>query len=207
MPWEAFASPGSENLTATPFFFALYLFCGLASATFASRVRTWMEGGAALAGFALAAWLTASNLPDPVWVGTGAAVLSLGILFRPRLAPLQPLLGGVFAGVLASLVRAQGIPAWAALPAAAAIPLVCGWLAGRNPSFAPAHVQEEALLLIGIFGLVTSAAPGIVDGWSSAGGMNLVDNKEAPAAIPVWVLTLGSASAAVGGLFAVWRRS
>ncbi len=160
-----------------------------------------------LAGFGLAAWLTSANLPDPVWVGTAAAIFALGILFRPRFAPLQPVLGGAFAGLLASLVQGQGVPMWAALPAAAAIPLICAWLASRNPAFAPLHVQEEALLFIGIFGLMTGAAPGIAAGWSSAGGMNLVDNKEVPAAIPVWVLALGSASAAIGGAFAVWRRS
>jgi hypothetical protein len=194
-------------LTATPFFFALYLFCGLASATFASRVRTRWEAGMSLAGFALAAWLTSANLPDPVWVGTAAAILALGILFRPRFAPMQPVLSGAFAGLLASLVQAQGVPVWAALPCAAAIPLICAWLASRNPGFAPLPVQEEALLFIGIFGLLTAAAPGIAAGWNSAGGMNLVDNKEVPAAIPTWVLALGSASAAVGGVFAVWRRS
>lgn len=161
----------------------------------------------ALAGFALVAWLTRANLPDPVWVGTAAAIFALGILFRPRFALVQPVLGGAFAGLLASLIHAQGVPAWAALLTSVAIPLICAWLASRNPAFAPLHVQEEALLFIGIFGLLTGAAPGIAAGWSSAGGMNLVDNKEVPAAIPVWVLALGSASAAVGGLFAVWRRS
>jgi hypothetical protein len=193
-------------LTATPFFYMLFLFCGLASATFAAGVHRKSGVAVFAVAFALSAWLLGDRLLDPMFVGTLVGALSLIILVRPRYAVLNPILAGTLAGILSCAMRAQEIPVWISITAALAIPSIAMWLAIRDPAFAAPQIQEEALLLIGITGLIIGAAPGIADGWNSAGGMNIVDNKVVPPDIPVWVLTVGAASAVGGGLFAVWRR-
>ena len=207
MAWEGCASPGKNTLTATPFFYMLFLFCGLASATFAAGVHR-KSGVAVFAGvFALAAWLLADRVPDPMLVGTLAGAMSLIVLVRPRYAVLNPVLAGTLAGVLSCAMRAQEIPVWISVAIALLIPCITIWLSFRNPAFAGPQIQDEALVLIGIAGLIVGAAPGIADGWNSAGSMNIVDNKVVPPEIPTWVLALGAMSAAGGGLFAVWRRN
>jgi hypothetical protein len=194
-------------LTATPFFYMLFLFCGLASATFAAGVRAKSGIVAFVVAFALAAWIPVDRIPDPVWVGTLAGALALIMLVRPRYAVVQPVLAGALAGILSCAMRAQEIPIAISIPVALAIPSAAIFFAFRNPSFAAPQMLEEALLLIGIAGLIAGAAPGIADGWNSARGMNIVDNKVVPPDIPLWVWMLGGVSALGGGLFAVWRRS
>ena len=205
--WEGSASTGNDTLTATPFFYALFLLSGLASVTFAAGVHTKSGVAVFAAAFALAAWLPPERLPDPMFAGTLTGALALWMLVRPRYAALSPVLAGLLAGVLSCAARAVEVPAALSIPVALAIPSLAIWLAFRNPQFSAPQIREEALLMIGIAGLLVGAAPGIADGWNSAGGMNIVDNKVVPPEIPAWVLALGGASAVGGGLFAVWRRS
>jgi hypothetical protein len=157
-----------------------------------------------LAAFALTA---RASLPDPVLVGTAVGALALMILFRPRLYVIEPALAGTLAGVLASAIRAQGLPLPVAIAAACAIPCAAAYFASRDAAFADPEIRDEALVFLAVLGLVTGAAPGIAAGWNSAGGMNVVDNRVLPPAMPAWVLALGGGSAAVGGLFTLWRRS
>ena len=179
------------------------MLCGLGAATLASTVTGRRDMAALIAGFVVATiWLR----PEPVWIGgmvALVAVLGLGI---SRLGPLSAVVAGALAGLWAHVLEGYGLPAWTALPIAAAVPGMALMLAHRNPGFAPQALREDALLTIGLMGLVVAAVPAVSTGWRSAVAMNLEPGGWGRPDMGLW-MTLGlGAVVSLGGLHTLWRR-
>jgi len=194
-------------LEVTIFFQLLWLLCGLGSATFAVSTRGWKDVCLLTAGLAstlMVFWT--KPLPDPALVGGTAAVVAGWQLLRARTETALPFFAGVLAALTVLALRAQEIPVafcvLGILPAVAAAAL-----AGRRRDFASEDTRNEALLLVIALALITALAPGLTDGWQSATGLNMQDNKTLAPMIPGWVLSMAALSAVTGGVFAVWRRS
>ena len=159
---------------------------------------------ALIAGFAVATiWLR----PEPVWVGGMVAVVAaLGLAWSRRFGPLGAAVAGVLAGLWVHVLESYGLPGWTTLPLAAAVPGTAVVLAHRSPRFAPPALREDALLTVGVLGLVVAAAPVLSLGWRSAVAMNLEPGGGVRPAMGLWV-TLGlGAVVALGGLHTLWRR-
>ena len=183
------------------------MLCSLASVAFACadvRVRGHL---AVVLGFILAATvIDHGQLPDPVWVGSGVAVLGIAGLARPGYVTLVAAGGGVLAGIWMAMLRVEGLPLPAAALTAAGLPALAALLARRRPDFAPAPLGEEALLVVLLLGIGVAAAPGVVSGWQSAVTLNLQQKEVASQAVPAWTLLLTLGAATVGGLYTVWIR-
>jgi hypothetical protein len=158
---------------------------------------------ALLAGFGVAViWLW----PQPVWTGGTVALVAVLGLGVPRLGLLRAVVAGVLAGLWVHVLQSYGLPGWSAVPLAAAVPGAAAVLAHRSPRFAPVVMREEALLMIGVLGLVVAAAPSLSMGWRSAVAMNLEPGSAAQPVTGLWVpLGLG-AVVSLGGLHTLWRR-
>ena len=197
---------------------AVGMLCGLGAATLATTVKGRRDMVALGAGFIVATlWLW----PQPVWIGGMVAVVAVLGLAVPRLGSPGTLTGnsvrvsvrvlsagvaGALAGLWVHVLGGYGLPAWSAVPLAAAVPGTALVLAQRSSRFAPQTLREDALLTIGLVGLVVAAVPPLSTGWRSAVAMNLQPGGEAPPAMGLW-LTLGlGAVVSVGGLHTLWRR-
>jgi hypothetical protein len=194
----------------TPIEHGLWLVSGLGAAVFAAAAggRGPAFGGGALGFGAVFALLRGGWTPDPSFAGALTALAAGMLLYWPRARGAAGAAGGALAALLASDAAARGAPAvWTTL-AAAAIPAAAAALAARDPRFASRRMREEGLLLVLILGIVLAAAPGIAAGWQSALALNIEGGAGAPGrAIPVWVAAVGAGSAALGGAWALWRRS
>ena len=189
----------------TPFFHALWLLCAVGSVIFAAQDTRRSVFGLALGFAAAAGWVHPGRLPDVAWIA-GLTALAAGLaLFRPALIDLGSVWGGALAGILVSLLRVEGIPAVPALIVSAALPSVSAFLALRRSDFAPLAMREEALLLLLALGAGAAMAPSILAGWQSAGALNMSLGQAAHNSIPVWVVSIGGMSVALGGLFSLWR--
>jgi hypothetical protein len=182
------------------------MLCGLGAATFATAaIGRWYAAALALGFAATAAWTGPGRLPDPAWTGGAVALIAIAQLVRPRVQFLTVACGGSLAGVMASLLRTEGLTTVPAIIGAVMLPAIAACLAARRRDFLPAALQEEALLLVFALGLVVAVIPAISAGWSTA----LVLNREASSSmnqvISAWVLLLSGASAMLGGLYSVWR--
>jgi hypothetical protein len=183
------------------------MLCSLASVAFATAdIR--LRGHVAVAvGFVLAATMVApGQLPDPVWVGSGVAVLAVIGLARPGCAVLVVAGGGALAGIWMAMLRVEGLPLPAAAFVAGAPSALAALLSRRRPQFAPTPLREEALLVVLVLGIAVAAAPGVAAGWQSAVILNLQQKEVASQAVPAWTLLLTLGAAMVGGLYTVWTR-
>jgi hypothetical protein len=159
---------------------------------------------ATIVGFLGATRLLGDRIVEPAAVAVLAAAVAGARVYRPEWIMLPAVCGGILAGVLTGLMRSQGVPAWVALIAAAAIPAVALILTARNAKFAPAPIVEEGTLLVLALGLATAIGPAIQDGWRSAEALN-ARPETATGVFPAWVVAAGSASIAIGGLWSAWR--
>ena len=109
------------------------------------------------------------------------------------------LAAAAFAGVWVSVLRAQGLPFGAAVPLAAAPAALGAWLAAVRPGFASDLVREEALLLVGGFGLVVAASSEVAMGWRSGLALAAAPIEESSFAAGAWVPGVVAASVAARG--------
>ena len=199
----------------TPFFHGLFFLCVLGAVVLASvsvgggrpRRTGWRSAATVAVGFTGAvALVRPERLPEPVIVATLSACIAALQLVRPRNTLPVALFGGALAGVSASLLQVYGLPAGIALPLAVFSPAVAMLLAVRVPDFAPTDLQEEALLGLLAFSLLTALVPVMAAGWQSASALNLVGGPKVDFALPAWTLTLAIVSIFLGGAYATWRR-
>ncbi len=177
--------------------------CGLGAATLATTVTGRRDNVVLITGFGVATfWLR----PEPVWIGGVVALVAVLGLSGSRFGPLSAFAAGALAGLWGHTLLSYGLPAWSALPLAAAVPGAAAVLTHRSPRFAPLALREDALLTICSLSLVVAAAPTLSTGWRSAIAMNLEPGSVARPAMGLW-LTLGlGAVVFLGGLHALWRR-
>ncbi len=180
--------------------------CGLGAATLATTVTGRRDIVALIGGFVVATiWLR----PQPVWLGGMVAVVALLAVLRPGVRWVgfpSAVVAGALAGLWVHVLEGYGLPAWTALPLAAAVPGMALMLAHRSPQFAPLALREDALLTIGLLGLVVAAVPALSLGWRSAVAMNLEPGGGGRPAMGLWI-TLGlGAVVSLGGLHTLWRR-
>ena len=191
------------------------MLCGLGSATLApvavtrgpSSLAQWYGPVAMAAGFGVTSWWTGfEQILNPVWVGIGVAIAAGLQLARPGFFPVAAITSGALAGCWVPLLRAQQVGRVPAILLAVGVPSVSMLLTLRRPMFAPLSVLEDAVLLIVVLGLVVAAAPQVMEGWQSAGIMNLEYETSTSATAAPWVLYLASASLVLGGCYSLWWR-
>ncbi|MEO8098265.1 MAG: hypothetical protein ABI811_11240 [Acidobacteriota bacterium] len=183
---------------------ALWLLCGIGAVVFSTGSAVLRRMGAVTLGFGLTAWVLRGNIPDPASVAGFAALVAGLRLYRPSWIILPSCCGGLLAAVLATLLTAQGTSAPLALTLAALIPILSIALATRNPSFAPESMLEEGMLLMLALGLGAAVGPAILDGWHSAGALNVAAERT-DRSMPAWVLSTAGGSAVMGGAWSLWR--
>ena len=182
---------------------ALGILCGLACVVFAAAGSDRRLGFFAMAlSFGATAQWIGRHPPDPAWAGLlVVAIAALG-LARPGQRTILAVGAGVFAALWASFLQTQGTPLVLAWLIAAAL-LGIAAVASRRPGFAPPSIREEALLLVGCFGLVVALSPELVAGWHSAAALNAASVPSR--SMGGWVLLVGGASIVAGGLTVLAR--
>ena len=182
------------------------MFASVAVSTTTSP-SAWRSAVVLAVGFAaVVGWVRPQRLPQPVIVAGLAGCLAALNLIRPKYALPAAVFGGALAGLSASLLEICGAPAWASVAMAALPPLVSMLLTVRFPRFAPADLQEEALLGLLTFSLISAVAPLLAAGWQSALALNVTARSSVPFVIPAWTLTVMTGSVFLGGAYAIWRR-
>lgn len=190
-------------------FHALWMLCALGAVVYAVVAARRISDLTAFAvGFAAAAFMAGpQRLPDPAWVGVVSALMSVGVLFRPRLTIAAAMWGGALGGMLTAMIEVQGLPQPAAVAAPAALAAATAWLSRVRPSFAPDVLRDDALLAICLMGLVTAVVPGVADGWQAAANLTLEPASPAPMnPVPAWTVALVGTSTALGILYSLWSR-
>ncbi|MEO5923171.1 MAG: hypothetical protein ABIR70_05020 [Bryobacteraceae bacterium] len=183
---------------------ALWLLAGIGAVVFSTGAAVPRRVAGVAVGFGLSAWLLWDGVPDAATVAGFAALVAGFKLYRPGWVTLPAFCGGLLAAVLGALLAADGVPNWIAWFCAAIVPLVSIALASRNSNFAPESVQEEGMLLMLALGLGAAVGPALVDGWRSAGAMNIA-GETANNAFPAWVISAAGASTLIGGAWSLWR--
>ena len=180
--------------------------CGLGAASFATTVSGRRDMVALVAGFVVATlWLR----PQAVWIGGMVAVVAVAAVFRPGVRLLgvsTAVVAGALAGLWFHVLQGYGLPSWTALPLAAAAPGMALMLTHQSPRFAPQALREDALLTIGLLGLVVAAAPALSQGWRSAVAMNLEPGGVGRPPMGLWMMLGLGAVVSLGGLHTLWRR-
>ena len=187
---------------------ALWLLCLLGSVVFAAVAAPRGRWLALMAtGCLVTTTLSLLGIaPDPELAGGLAAGSVIVYLFSPRHAWVAVLLGGALAGMSVGVVVTAG-----ARPALGAglLALILGWtvvLARRRPAFAPDAVREEALLIVGLLGIVVAVTPGVLNGWQAATNLNVQVEQATMTAIPLWSVSVVAASVVLGAAHAMWSR-
>lgn len=183
---------------------ALWLLCGIGAVVFSTGPVAPRRLTAIGVGFGLTAWILRDGVPDPATVAGFAALVAGCKIYRPSWTTLPAFCGGLLAAVLAVLLRDQGLSAPLALVLAAAIPALSVGLASRSSKFAPEDMLEEGVLLMLVLGLGAAVGPALLEGWRSAGAMN-VAAEAANHVMPAWVLSVAAASILLGGVWSMWR--
>ena len=188
-------------------FHVLWMLCALGAIAFAATAaRAWRHVAVFAAGFvAGAAWAALRGLPDAPLVGAAAAAAVVLYLRRPRWALLAVATGGALGGLLPELLWLQGVPHYAAWPAAAVVVALPVWLARSRPWFAPPVLQDDALLGVLGMGLVLAVLPGVLDGWQSALALN-ISPAEAGGQLSPWLVAVVSGALLMGAVHSVWSR-
>lgn len=193
-------------ITAT--FLVLWMVCAFGAITFASlassssgRLGVFVTSALAVAA---AVWFWGPM--DAPLAGVAAASAAAVQLFRPRWTWPPLVAGGSLAGLWPWLLDLG--PAVTAASAAFAVAGVGAsvWLSRRRGSFAPAMLQEDALLLLLAGGLSLAVLPGILDGWQSAVTLNAAAAPVGGAELPTWLVAAVVGTLALGGVHSVWSR-
>lgn len=146
-------------------------------------------------------------------VSTGALAglviaLALLALLTPRYSPVARFGAALLAMQAAVHLFDSGVPMVLALLVGATFALLPAWLQTRGAGFAPARMQEEALLIVLALALVLGAAPEIESGWRSAMALNANAGQGADASpIPMWALGALGAAVLIGCVSRMLRRS
>ena len=183
---------------------ALWLLCGIGAVVFSTGAAVPRRLAGVVAGFGLTSWLLRAGVPDPASVAGFAALVAGCKIYRPAWITLPAFCGGLLAAVLGVLLREQGLPSPYALLLCAAIPAVSIALASRSSNFAPESMQEEGVLLMLALGLGAAVGPALIEGWRSAGAMN-VAAEATNNIMPAWVLSVAAASTFIGAAWSLWR--
>lgn len=183
---------------------ALGLLCVLATSVFAAATtRRWQHLAAAPVGFAVAVlWLP----PAPAVAGGLAALVALGQLVRPGWSGAGMAGAGALAGLWAVWLRTLGWPMVPAMVVSAAVPAASVWFSQRRAGFAPTRVREEALLAVGVLGLVVAASPVVMAGWGTATALNPVSAGPGTQQAAAWLFVTGGGVMVLGGVHSLWRR-
>jgi hypothetical protein len=88
---------------------------------------------------------------------------------------------------------------------AMAVPALAAWLV-RRPGFAPPALLEEALLLVGGFGLLVAVGGEVAAGWQSAGALAASPLAASPATDSKWLAAVTIGFVIAGGLYSLWKR-
>ncbi len=194
-------------MTLNLFFHALWMLSALGTAVCAAEMRRardlWIFAGV----FSAALWwFGAQRPPDPACIGFVAALGAAHRLAWPQKTILVACVGGLLAGVCASLIRLEGVPLGPAAAPVAALAGLSGYLAMTRAVFAPAPLREEAAIALLLIALVVAVAPGVVTGWSAAQALNLPDRNASAPMVPSWVMAIGGGAMFLGGAHGLWRR-
>ena len=182
--------------------YSAWFVCVLGGAVFsAAASRRWTAIAIFAAACAVGMVLMA-QLQDSAW-GLASAVAAGCLLWRPHRRWIAPLAAGFLTAGSGSAVGITGQP-WSGWLLALVVCAV-SYRAAKSPGFTSEHTQEEALFLILALGTVSAALPGIAGGWQSALALNVAP-AGAPA-VPLWVISAGGISIALGGVYSWWRRA
>ena len=188
---------------------ALAILCGLGVAVFASLpCRHDAVGGAVFAVvFVVSAVLLGEvRAIEPVAIALAIAVPAGLLLWQPRYALAAVCGGGLAAGLWLMLLRLQGLPLLLAVLIVVAVAATSFIARRRLAHFAPAHLLEEALLILCLLGVVLAAAPAVDAGWQAARQLTATPVSSAPEFAAPWAVGLAVACLVGGGVFAIWRR-
>lgn len=187
---------------------AFGILCGFAVVVFIAASR---PGIRALTSTAVVAVLTfvalpAGSLPDPVWSALGALGLAALLLWRPELSLIAAGAAGAAATGWYSLLVAQGLGVWPSLAVVGLLTVAVLVLHWRSERFAPAHLREEALLIVAAFALIVACWPAVEAGYRSATVLT-AERVSAPALAEArWALQLSLSLVLLGGLYGYWKR-
>jgi hypothetical protein len=197
----------------TPFYYGLWMLCGIGAAVLAAaRAHPSRNLILIAAGFVAATVLfRLRGLPDVAWIAGATAAAAAFLVVRPGTAStlVASITAGLIAAVWASLMQGLGVPMSVSLLLAPVVPAVSALLAARSQAFAPDRIRDEALLLLAALGAVLAVAPGLVAGWQSAGALNLEGKGAADVAarsLPGWTILMTLAAASLGGAYSLWTR-
>ncbi len=188
-------------------FHVLWMLSALGAIAFgATAARSWRRVAAFAAGAVSGAGgVAVGGLPDAPVAGAAAAGAVVLYLLRPRWAPLAIATGGALGGLLPELLWLQGVPRYAAWPAAAIVVTLPVWLGRSRPGFAPPVLQDDALLGVLAIGIVLAVLPGIMDGWQSALALNISATGSGGSLSP-WLVAVVLGALLLGALHSVWSR-
>lgn len=189
-------------------FHALFMLCLLGTVAFAATAAPrwrWLLAmtAGAITGRVMAG---ADGQPDAAAVGLFAVAAALLYLFSPRWAWLASVFAGVLAGSLTGLLQVVGAPPVLGVMAVAVLIGITVWLVQSRPLFAPDLLREEALLMVGVLGVLVAVLPGVLDGWQAAANLNVRPEDAARLAMPGWTLSVVVLSSLLGAAHAVWSR-
>lgn len=186
----------------------LGILLGFAAVAFAAlEPRRWqvaLISAAAFAGVVLG--IGADRAPaasSAAFLAAGVAALALA---KPRWGAVAAACAGGAAGLWASVLELQGLPAAPAALVAALPPAASALLARRSARFAPPGLREEALALVVVFGLLVALVPEVLAGWRSAAAFGSLSGGASGSGGTAWMVIWAILCAAGGGAYALWRR-
>lgn len=147
-----------------------------------------------------------ARFPDPSWLAAAVALAAGAALWKPHWSIVPAACAGLAAAVWAELLAAQGLPAFAAYLACAAIASGSAALASIRETFAPAILKEEAQMIVAVFALIVAAAPSIMQGFDSAVALTAVRLSGESTRSEPWALVVAAACLALGVVYSIWKQ-
>ena len=186
----------------------LGIVCGLGVVAFAARVPARLRDAAFFGGIlaAAAGLIGATRVPDPVWVGTFAALGAAVALWKPGWTWAATASAAMLAAVWIAVLGAQGMPRPAAYVLVLCFAAASSVLAARRPAFAPARLIEEAFVLVTVLAVMLAVAPAIADGWNSASALRALPLNPPAMESSAWVFAVVGGAAILGLIHSLWRR-
>jgi hypothetical protein len=185
------------------------LACALGAVAFGA-----VAGGSARA-LLMAATAFAATLAWPIaatWpAATGATGLLIAVVAVARLTgwarqDVVALTAGWAAASWAMALHSEGVPLWGGALLAGAVPAFAIVQSVRRPSFAPARLCEDALVVVAFVAVCAAAAPGLADGWRAAVNLKFGEASQAAAMVPIWAIAVSLTAAGAGAAYGAWSR-